>query len=82
MEQIVLTQSQLNMVILISLWALPWKGIALWKASQNKQKVWFIVLLLLNTIGILEILYIFILSKVKKQTAPELPKQTPPTETV
>jgi hypothetical protein len=44
-------------------WGLAWKGWALWKASKNDSKVWFIVLLLVNTIGILDILYIFVFSK-------------------
>lgn len=71
MEQIVLTPSQLNLLILIGLWTLPWKAIALWKASQRKQKIWFIAFLLLNTVGILEILYIFVFSKTKKQPTQE-----------
>ena len=48
--------------IIITLWSLPWKGVALWKASKRKEKKWFIALLVLNTFGILEILYIFIFS--------------------
>ncbi len=50
-------------IYLALLWSLPWKGAALWKAAQNKHKVWFIVLFLVNTLAILEILYIFIFSK-------------------
>jgi len=50
-------------LVILVLWSLVWKGIALWKAAQNSDKVWFIVLLILNTIGILEILYIFVFSK-------------------
>lgn len=50
------------MAVLV-IWTLIWKGIALWKAGTSKKKVWFIVLLVLNTVGILEILYIFIFSK-------------------
>ncbi len=49
---------------IISIWALVWKGLALWKSSQKKSIPWFIVLLVINTIGILEILYIFIFSKI------------------
>jgi hypothetical protein len=41
------------------------KGIALWKAAQNGQKKWFVVLFLINTAGILELLYIFVFSKRK-----------------
>jgi len=51
-------------ILLAAAWTLPWKGIALWKAANLKSKVWFIVLLLVNTVGILEILYILIFSKI------------------
>lgn len=52
--------------MLLALWALPWKGLALWKAAHSQNKRWFIVLLLMNSFGILDILYIFIFSKRKK----------------
>ena len=53
------------------LWSIPWKGIALWKTAREGKKPWFIAFLLVNTFGILEILYIFVISK-KKET-----KKTP-----
>jgi len=40
-------------------WSLIWKGIALWKSAQNNQPAWFVVLLVINTVGILEITYIW-----------------------
>jgi predicted membrane protein len=43
-------------------WSFIWKGIALWKSARNTSYIWFIVLLLVNTLGILEILYIFVFS--------------------
>ncbi|MBU2028340.1 hypothetical protein KJ761_00395 [Patescibacteria group bacterium] len=46
-------------VIIAALWTIPWKGIALWKSAKNGQKVWFIVLFLINTLALLEIIYIF-----------------------
>ena len=52
-------------ILLLVVWVLPWKGVALWKADQLKDKWWFIALLVLNTLAILEILYIFIFSKRK-----------------
>ena len=52
-------------VLLAVLWALPWKGVALWKATKNNHKWWFIALLVINTLGILEILYIFVFGKRK-----------------
>lgn len=48
------------------LWTIPWKGIALWKSARNSDKIWFIILLVFNTLAILEIIYIFIFSKKKE----------------
>ena len=50
-------------MVVAAAWTLPWKAVALWKAARAGSKVWFVALLLLNTIGILEILYIFVFSK-------------------
>lgn len=55
--------SQLVLLLFLLFWVLPWKGVALWKASRNNQKKWFIVLLVLNTFAILEIVYIFYFSQ-------------------
>ena len=44
-------------------WSLTWKGIALWKSGRNNQKAWFIILLIVNTLGILEILYLLFFQK-------------------
>lgn len=52
-------------ITLATLWTIPWKGVALWKAAQKKDKYWFVALLLINTVGILEILYIFVFSKME-----------------
>jgi hypothetical protein len=49
--------------ILALLWSLPWKGVALWKAARNHEKGWFVALLILQTVGILEILYIFLFQR-------------------
>jgi len=49
----------------ITVWSLVWKGMALWKASKKSQKYWFVAILVLNTIGLLEIAYIFYFSKLK-----------------
>ena len=44
-------------------WAIIWKGMALWTAARAGSKGWFVALLLINTAGILDILYIYIFSK-------------------
>lgn len=53
-------------MILLVLWEIPWKGVALWKAAKNNDIAWFIILMIVNTVGILEILYIYIWSNKKK----------------
>ena len=43
----------------LTLWSLPWKGVAMWKAARLSHDVWFILMLVFQTAGILEIIYIF-----------------------
>ncbi|MDD4289922.1 MAG: DUF5652 family protein [Patescibacteria group bacterium] len=57
--------------IILMLWVLPWKAVALWKSARSNQKIWFVILLLINTLGILEILYIFIFSRINKKLVQE-----------
>ena len=57
-------------VVLSVAWTIPWKGVALWKSARNKHLVWFIVMLIVNTLAILEIIYIFGFSKRKPEVTP------------
>ena len=50
-------------IVLIVLWSSIWKGFALYRAGANKSVPWFVVLFIFNTLGILEILYLFVFSK-------------------
>jgi len=50
-------------LLFIAIWTIPWKGMALWRAARNGQRAWFLILLVVNTLAILEILYIFLFSK-------------------
>lgn len=59
--------------LVLVLWSLPWKGVALWKAAKLNQKWWFVALLVINTVGILEILYIYVFSKMGKGKASNTP---------
>lgn len=53
-------------IILLAAWALVWKGMALWHSARHAHKVWFVVLLVANTVGILDILYLYVFSKKSK----------------
>lgn len=50
-------------IIALAIWSIIWKGLALWKAARLGHKGWFIGLLVINTAGILEILYLYVFSK-------------------
>lgn len=55
------------LIVFIILWSAVWKGIALWKCGRNNQLVWFVVLFILNTAGILPIIYLVFFQKKKKR---------------
>ncbi|GMU73825.1 MAG: hypothetical protein AMXMBFR44_0240 [Candidatus Campbellbacteria bacterium] len=54
--------------IIAMLWALFWKGLALWHSAKRGQGWWFIILLVVNTVGILEIVYLFAIAKLRFNT--------------
>ena len=63
------TQLGMNLwiIIVIMIWSGIWKLIALWKSARKGSIVWFIVIAVFNTVGILPILYIYIFSKMDKK---------------
>lgn len=62
-EQIIQLLSNPNFALPFLLWSFIWKGVALWKAAGKRQLPWFVIMLLVNTMGLLEIAYIFFLNK-------------------
>jgi uncharacterized membrane protein YiaA len=56
-------EENIGALSLIVLFVTVLKGLALWKAAQLSQKGWFIAMLFLNTLGILETIYILFISK-------------------
>ena len=52
-------------LLLLVLWSIFWKGLALWHSARRGESVWFVVLLIVNTGGILEIIYLFLVKKIK-----------------
>ena len=56
-------QNNLWLIVISLVWVLPWKGYALWTASRNGSKKWFIALLIINTFALLDIFYIFYIAK-------------------
>jgi len=56
-----LTKPEFYLVLLS--WSLIWKGLALWKSAGKKHIVWFVIILLFNTLGLLEIAYLYFLNR-------------------
>lgn len=48
---------------ILFVWGLLWKGLALWKSAKLNQRNWFVAILIINTFGILEIIYLFKFAK-------------------
>ncbi len=50
-------------ILIIAVWSIAWKGVALWIAAKEEKKWWFVPILVFNTAGILEIIFIFLFSE-------------------
>ena len=48
---------------LLIIWSVIWKSIELWHEARNKQLAWFIALIVINTAGVLEVLYLIFFRK-------------------
>jgi hypothetical protein len=53
------------LIVFLALWSVFWKGLALWHAGRRAQPWWFVIMLIVNTFGILEIIYLFAVAKLK-----------------
>ena len=51
------------LILLLAIWTIAWKIYAVWTAVKRDDKKWFVALIILNTLGILEIFYIFYVAK-------------------
>lgn len=58
------------LLAILSVWELVWKGFGLWHSSQYRQKGWFIAILLLNTAGLLPIIYLLWFKPKRKRETP------------
>ena len=51
------------LLLVLLIWTIYWKYHALWHAAKHDNRWWFLALLVVNTLGILEILYLYVFSK-------------------
>jgi sorbitol-specific phosphotransferase system component IIC len=54
-------------IMILIIWEVIWKLIAMWKSARNNHLVWFVCIALINTAGILPIVYI-LMHKNKSRT--------------
>lgn len=50
-------------------WTLAWKAASLWRAAKNDSKPWFGVLLITNTLGLLDAIYLFGVNGARRREA-------------
>ena len=55
------------LLVALIIWSLAWKGAALWKSARNNQLPWFVILLFVNLVGLLEIIYLFFFQRDKNK---------------
>ena len=66
----------LPLLLAFVLWSVGIKGYALWTAAKRGEKWWFIALLIINTVGLLEVFYlVFIAKKHFWKTSPDAPEK-------
>ncbi|TAL48846.1 hypothetical protein EPN83_03270 [Patescibacteria group bacterium] len=67
LPQIALVNSYLEahpaLTIFLVVWSLFWKAQALWRSAQLSHRWWFVIILVLNTLGLLEIYYLYFVSR-------------------
>ncbi len=66
------------LIWIVLIWSIFWKGMALWKAAQRRDKWWYIAILILNTLGILDIFYLYVYVRLidqKKAAENKIPKE-------
>lgn len=53
----------ITLIALLALAILALKGYALWHAAKRDEKGWFVALLVINTFGLLELMYLYFVVK-------------------
>lgn len=54
------------LILVLIVWTMFWKAVGLWHSARKGDKVWFVIFLLFNTLGILELIYLHDRGKLKR----------------
>lgn len=65
-----------SLLLVLLIWSLFWKGLALWHSARRGEYWWFGAFLIVNTAGILEIVYLFAFAKRRLDTLFSMDSET------
>lgn len=51
---------------IVLIWELIWKSISLWYAARNRQIIWYLIILIVFSVGIFPIAYLLFFQKKDK----------------
>ena len=54
-------------LIPLVIWTIIWKGIGRWRAGRNDHKIWFVIMFIINSVGIIPIIYLIFIDKFFKK---------------
>jgi len=59
--------SNVWLILLITIWEAVWTGLAMWRSARLKHTIWFVIFLIVNLLGIPEIVYLIVTKKKRKR---------------
>lgn len=68
MDQLQTLLNNQPLFLLILVWSLVWKGLALWRAAKRGDKIWYIVMMVVNLLGLVEIIYLLVTNKKEEKS--------------
>jgi len=58
-ESLGLPKWAIILIIILAIWEIIWKLIAMWKSARKNQLFWFLLIAIINSLGIIPIYYLF-----------------------
>ncbi len=58
----------LPLILILGIWEMVWKIIAMWRSARNNHLAWFICIAIINTAGILPIVYLLTHKSLKSES--------------
>lgn len=55
------------LIAILAIWESVWKMVGLWRSARNNKLAWFICIAVINTIGILPMVYVLVIDKKGKE---------------